>query len=79
MKIVIFIDEISINDVDYEILLIMKNKKTKKLKIKRKYEIIAIRNKQLQIFIRNEKIALFLRRERVSEIMYDKTLDCLTN
>ena len=69
MKIVILIDEIFTNDVndnvDYEILLIVKNKKTKKLKVKRKYEIITIRNKQLQILIKNEKLTLFLRRKHV--------------
>ena len=69
MKIMISIDEIFTNNVDdninYEILLIAKNKKTKKLKIKRKYEIITIRNKQLQISIKNEKLTLFLRRKRV--------------
>ena len=64
----ISINEIFTNDVndnvDYETLLIAKNKKTKKLKIKRKYEIITIRNKQLQISIKNEKLTLFLRRKR---------------
>ena len=60
----IFINDVN-NDVDYKIFLIAKNKKTKKLKIKYKYEIIAIRNKELQISIRNKKIALFLRRKRI--------------
>ena len=64
----ILIDEIftsDINNVNYKILLIVKNKKTKKLKIKRKYKIITIRNKQLQISIKNKKLTLFLRRKRV--------------
>ena len=68
MRIVILINEIFTNDVDdninYETLLIAKNKKTKKLKIKRKYEIITIRNKQLQISIKNKKLTLFLQRKR---------------
>ena len=52
------------DDVDYEALLIVENKKTKRLKAKRKYEIATTRNKQLQISIKDEKLTLFLRRRR---------------
>ena len=68
VKTVISIDEILTSDVDddvdYETLLIAENKKTKKLKTKRKYEIATTRNKQLQTSIKDEKLTLFLRRER---------------